>query len=234
MATTTSNKRAREEIAVPRFDAVDLGKFVLKDNGKGKSGHRTFPLIDGNPIRFNLTPDKWLSVPFGFDLSSKFEKPSFLVGDASGNDAAPKASEGLNLRVFLEGEESEFLKKLDELCKEAFAKIVSSCSNWNDAVASGSMFSANSVKVAVPLTGPDAIDIAVVRDGAIARGQGWDFIKPFAECFRNADVKLTVRVKKIWHMGNKAGIKLEATQLALRVRERPKEAVAFTDDDLLA
>ena len=229
MAASAPNKRAREEIAVPRFDVVDLEQFVLKDNGKGKTGHRTFPLIAGDLIRFNLTPSGWLVSPFGFDLSSQYEKPSFLSGEA-----ATKASEGLSLRIHLQQEQTEFLKKLDEKCKDAFTNIVSSCSNWNDLVAPGNMFSPNSVKVVVPLTGPDLAEITIVRDGALIRGGGWDFLKPFADGLRNAEVKLTVRVKKIWHMGNKAGVKLEATQLALRVRERPKEARAFTDDDLLA
>ena len=164
MAASAPNKRAREEIAVPRFDVVDLEQFVLKDNGKGKTGHRTFPLVAGEQIRFNLTPNGWLVVPFGFDLSSQYEKPSFLSGEA-----ASKASEGLSLRIHLQQDETDFLKKLDEKCKNAFTNIVSSCSNWNDLVAPGNMFCPNSVKVVVPLTGPD---MAARRHHHSRRGLG--------------------------------------------------------------
>ena len=56
-------------------------------------------------------------------------------------------------------------------------------------------------------------------------------------CYKNpcchADVKMTVRVKKLWYVAGKAGLGLEATQLVLRPSERPTEADAFADDDEL-
>ena len=49
-------KRAR--IEVKSFQEIDLAKFTLKNNGKGKNGHNTYPLVASEPIRFNLTmPD---------------------------------------------------------------------------------------------------------------------------------------------------------------------------------
>ena len=73
-----ATKRAR--IAVKPFQDIDLDKFVLKNNGKGKNGHNTFPLIAGEPIRFNFTPAGWVETPFGFDTSGNYENPSFLGG----------------------------------------------------------------------------------------------------------------------------------------------------------
>ena len=55
------------------------------------------------------------------------------------------------------------------------------------------------------------------------------------DSFRHAEMKLVVRVKKIWNVSGKAGLKLEATQIVLRPTERPVEANVFADDaELLA
>ena len=69
-------KRAR--IEVKPFQDIALDKFVLKNNGKGKNGQNTFPLIASEPIRFNFTPNGWIETPFRFDTSGKYEYPSFL------------------------------------------------------------------------------------------------------------------------------------------------------------
>ena len=241
----SQNKRAREEIVVQPFDAIDLEQLTLKDRGEdAKGGDRTFPLLAGKPIRFNLTPSGWLTALYGFDLSSKFNQPSFLIdyeqpaNDASEEKKKPK-TEGLNMRIHLQQKQTDFLRMFDEKCKIAFCGIEKTCSKWGDLVTSGNMMCPNSVKVFVPLKANDKTaaltEIAVVDGNTITRGEGWNFIEPYVNDFRNADVKVTVRVKRIWFLDGKAGITLEATQLALRIRERrPKEAVAFTDDDLLA
>ena len=116
MAEQSPTKRDRVEIAVPSFTAVDLETFTMKDNGKGTNGHRAFPLVGGEPIRFNLMSDDWLKTVFGFDITTKFEKPSFLGGKQPENGA----SEGLALRINLEKTQAEFLKQLDEKSQEGF------------------------------------------------------------------------------------------------------------------
>jgi hypothetical protein len=121
--------RARVEFAVLPFSDVDLNEFALKDNGKGKNGHNAFPLVNGEGIRFNLTPTGWLKTPFGFDVDGKYEKPSFLGGNAP---EKANASEGLSLRVNLQPEQAVFLKKLDEISKTAFAELVDA--KWNPLV----------------------------------------------------------------------------------------------------
>ena len=118
MADQSPAKRARVEIEVPSFDKVDLEQFSLKDYGKGKGGLKTFPMVDGKSIRFNLTPSGWLQAPFGFDVTTKYEMPSFLGGKAPESGA----SEGLKLSINLQKAESEFLTQLDEHCSAAFAK----------------------------------------------------------------------------------------------------------------
>jgi hypothetical protein len=79
----------------------------------------------------------------------------------------------------------------------------------------------------VVLKGNDLTKLAIVVDGKVERGEGWQFQEPFIKrgnSFKFADVKL-----------GKAGLGLEATQLVLKPSERPTEEEAFgNDNDLLA
>ena len=234
MAEQSPVKRARVEIEVPTFDKVDLDKFSLKDYGKGKGGLKTFPMVDGQSIRFNLTPSGWLKAPFGFDVTTKYETPSFLGGEVPKNGA----SEGLKLSINLQKAESDFLTQLEENCSAAFANLGKAI--WNPVVTENGLFSTSSAKVTVTLKGEGLTKIAIVANNKVTRGEGWDFLKTYIEdgnTFRNSEVKLTVRVMKLWNVGGKAGIKLEATQIVLRpgVNTRPQEVDAFADDsELLA
>ena len=229
MAEQPPAKKARTEFQVPPFTAVKLDDFSLKDKGKGKNGgHVVFPLIGGNEIRFNLTPVDWLKTPFGFDVSSKYENPSFLGGKEPERAGTP---EGLSLRINAPQAEMEFLGKLDEAAQTALPDIVKA--TWNPLLSDNQLYKTTSFKVNVVLKGDGLTQIAVVADGQVVRGEGWDFLKTYIDSgntFRQADVKLTSRVKKLWNVASKAGLSLEATQLVLRVHERPKEASAFSDD----
>ena len=236
-----ANKRAREEVAVSRFDAVDLEQFSLKDRGENAKGDRAVPQVAGEPVSFNLTPSGWLKSLYGFDLDCKYNRPSFLCQEETSTEEDKKKKpnvEGLYLRVHLEQKEAEFLQRLDAKCKIAYTGLVKDCSKWSDLVALGNMMCPCSVRIFVPLKAnsntADLTEIAVVTNNTVARGEGWDFLEPYHRNFRNADVKLTVRIKRVWHLDGGAGLTLEATQLALRVQERPRQAVAFTDEDLLA
>ena len=232
MAEQSPAKRARVEIEVPAFDKVELDKFSLKDYGKGKNGHKTFPMVNDKSIRFNLTPSGWLQAPFGFDVTSKFETPSFLGGKAPESGA----SEGLKLSINLPQAVTEFLTQLDDNCSAAFANLGKA--TWNPLVSENGLFSTNSTKVTVTLKGEGLTKIAVVADNKVTRGEGWDFLKAYIDdgnTFRNSEVKLTARVMKLWNVGGKAGIKLEATQIVLRpgANTRPQEVDAFANDDEL-
>ena len=46
-------------------------------------------------------------------------------------------------------------------------------------------------------------------------------------------MKAVLRLKKLWNVAGKAGIKLEATQLVLKATEKPTEADMFGDDSAL-
>ena len=153
-----------------------------------------------------------------------------------GKEVENGASEGVGLRVDLFAQQAEFLKLLDATAQEAFAKIVDA--KWNQLVAASPVFKSLLCKVAVNLKGSDLTQLAVVVDGKVERGEGWEFLEPYVKRFNSfkfAEVKLTVKVRKLWNVAGKAGLGLEATQLVLKPTERPKEANAFADDsELLA
>ena len=231
MADERVTKRAR--IEVKPFTELDLKEFSLRDKGKGANGRIVFPILGGDVIRFNLTQSDWLRTPFGFDVDSRYETPSFLSGKVP---EKANASEGLSLRIDLAPGQADFLTKLDKAAREAFANIAEA--KWNDLVSENPLFKSALCKVAVILKGADLTKIAVVVDGKVERGKGWDFLEPFVRrcnAFKHTDVKLTVRVKKLWNVAGKAGLGLEATQLVLKPSERPAEVDAFADDsELLA
>ena len=219
-----SAKRTRIEI--PSFGAVDLSKLSLRNSGVGPGGGlRVYPLLDGGAIRFNLTPDSWLTTPYGFDTSSKYEDklPSFLGGTLP----ASGAPEGLSMKLNLGETEASFLEALDAQCQQRFSVLTRAA--WNPLVKD------QGCKVTTTLTGPQEglTKIAIVHGGKVLRGEGWDFLKPYVDSLRHAEVKAVVRLKKLWNVAGKAGIKLEATQLVLKATEKPTEADAFGDDAAL-
>jgi len=223
-------KRAR--IEVKPFQELNLDQFVLKNNGKGKNGQNTFPLVAGEPIRFNFTPNGWMDAPFGFDISGKYECPSFLGGVHPEKEGTP---EGLNLRLNLQPDQAEFLNKLDDASQKAFAQVAEA--SWNLLVAKDTMRNLESCKVKVVLKGADLTKLTIVQNGTVTRGEGWDFLQSFlagsGNC-RRAEVKVTVRVKKLWNVAKKAGLSLDATQMVLRI-DKPVEEEAFGNDaELLA
>ena len=86
------------------------------------------------------------------------------------------------------------------------------------------------------MKGEGLTKLAIVQDGKIHRGEGWEFLQPFiASCnaFKFAEVKIGIRVKKLWNVAGKAGLGLEATQIVLRATEKPTEVDLFDDDEEL-
>ena len=140
----------------------------------------------------------------------------------------------MNLRLDLADGQAKFLTELDKTAEEAFAKIVDA--KWNALVTSNPLFKSSWCKVTVILKGAELTKLAIVVDGKVHRGEGWEFLEPFIKrcnAFKYADVKITAKVKKLWNVAGKAGLGLEATQIVLKPSERPTEEDAFADDDEL-
>ena len=228
-------KRARTEVLeVKPFQQADVDKFSLK-TGKSKNSNYTYyiPLVDNASILLNLTPERecWLDAPFGFDTSCKFEVPSFLGGKAPEREGT---TEGLNLRLNLQTAQADFLRKLDGAAQKAFADVAAAA--WNPLVTEDAFRSAPVCKVQVALKGSNLTKLTIVQDGKVTRGAGWEFLEKFlmdSNNCRRAEIKVAIKVQKLYNVAKKAGMKLEATQMCIRIAGKPMEEDVFADDAAL-
>ena len=166
MSSTGEPAAKRARIEVKPYTEINLSEFTLKDKGKGEKGHLAYPLLAGETIRFNLSPSEWLRTPFGFDVDSKFEKPSFLGGEAPEKAGA---SEGLSLRLDLADGQAMSMRELDKTAEDAFAKLVDA--KWNALVTTNPLCKSSLCKVSVILKGADLTKLAIVVDGQVQRGR---------------------------------------------------------------
>ena len=221
-------KRARVE--VQSFTEVHVEDLKLKALDLTTDSGSPFVTLLGL-ASFNLTPTGWLCTRYGFDLNSKYGKPSFLGGEKPEN----AKSESLTLRVSLDAATTAFLKKLDEKASEEYKKIRDV--HWQPLVTEDLLFNGGvTVKAHVVLAGSPLTKLTVVDEQKVDRGEGWEFLKMYldrkANIFNNADVKVCLRVKSVWCKDGKAGISLSATRLVLRPLA---EVDPFGDDaELLA
>ena len=232
LSTTASQgaaKRQRVEPVKP-FGEIDTGSARIKEGAPKKTGGKFLvPLIGNEMMPFNLSPTVWNTMPFGFDLSGKFEKPSFLGGPESDKQ------EGLHIRVAIGEEQAVFLRSLDLAFAVEFSKYEQQ-PQWSDIVVDSPLLGETHVKLFVPLKGQNLPTLKVVQNGEVLTGAGWDFLQPHlqsAAAFRRAEVKVVAKVQRIWSMSGKAGVTLVVTQLALRPQQKPAEEDAFPDNDLL-
>ena len=226
-----SPKRVKRE--VPSFKEIDLGQLLLKDNGKNRAGNGklVMPLLGNQRLRCNLTPQGFLKVPFGFDVSGKYAKPSFLVG------GEPGKSESLSLVLQPGAEETAFLQEVDGFFKDAFAKLDEK-SQWHPLVNETEKHGVTT-KVKVVLEGEGLTQLKVIgADKKVHTGYGWKWLKPFLaenRNLRNSQCKAVVTLANLWCVSRKAGLSFTATHLVLIAAEKDEaDEDVFDDEALLA
>lgn len=215
---------------VQSFADIQIEDLKLKDTGKKQKDSEDSLVV--LPLEsFNLTPSGWLSTKFGFDLNNKFGKPSFLGGEKT-----DKASESLSMRILLDEETTAFFKRLDEQVSQEYQKIRKV--QWQPIVTEDLIFGgSSSVKVFVVLAGNPLTKLTVVANEKVDRGEGWAFLKDYLDKmvnFYNAEVKVCVRPRSIWHVDGKAGLSLAATRLVLRAHAKVENDPFGDDAELLA
>ena len=231
-AAEPTPKRARTEMM--SFKDLNLEKLSLKDNGMNRAGNAklVMPQYNEKKLQVNLTPHGFLTVAFGFDVTGKFEKPSFLVGGVA------TKSESLSLVVKLGDDESAFLKEVDNFFKTKFEEIDKK-PVWNDLVKPTEKYG-NNFKLKVVLGGENQTQIKIVGlDKKIQTGYGYDWLKQFLEDNKNfsrCQCKVNMNLSNLWVVSRKAGLTFTASHLVLVCREKHSvvEDDAFDDDELLA
>jgi hypothetical protein len=238
--STNGSERAQKRQSVETvksFDDIDVEAARIKEvkrttqSAEKGAGKYLIPLVENEMTSFNLSPCDWSTIPFGFDTSGNFERPSFLTGGT----AESTKQEGLHIRMSVAGPQVDFLQRLDLAFAVEYTKI-DETSKWSELLGK-SLFQEALVKVFVPLSGHHLCPIKVVADGKVVKGEGWEFLKGHLlshSNFRRAEVKVVAKVMRIWNMNDKAGMSLIATQLVVRPLVKPMEADAFPDSDLLA
>lgn len=217
---------------LPSFKDLDLTKLELRDNGASRQGGKlVMPLLGSDRLRCNLTPRGFLKAPFGFDLSGKYEKPSFLTGAAAGK------SESLNLVLELGAEQAEFLQRVDSFFQARYGELEGK-SQWYELVKSSKYGSNAKVKVVLEGMGLTQLKVLGV-DQKMHTGYGWRFLQErLAEnCnFRRGRCKVSLCLSNLWCVSGKAGVTLTATHLVLAAAEGPEEAEdeCYDDEELLA
>jgi hypothetical protein len=208
-------KRVKREML--DYNAVDLSQLKLEDLGVDKKGNRRFrPLLGESLLHCNLTPRGFQWAPFGFDVSGKFKKPSFLSNQPS------QRSEGLNLALHIRAKkEYKFLHAIDDFFKTKVAELDPAL-QWRplgnyDVI--DLLHELYCTKVKVVLAGEGLTQLKVIdRNINIHTGAGWDFLQSHLAAFanfRHARVKVATRLSNLWCVEGKAGLTLTATHLVL-------------------
>ena len=208
-------KRARTE-APESYRKLDLEALSLKKI-EGRETPIYLTVVDGHMPEFILTPEEPTVLLRGFDFSGKKEKRSFNSDEGKGNS--------LSLYVQLDEEQADFLKKASNRIKtefEAEGEV-----EWAP-MFGGEKYSTYAVGIDVVLAGQEnsLTHIRVKKGEEKHAGTGWAFLKEMAGergTFKGSEAMFVVKFRAWRAVVNgvtKAGLKLVATQLALKVPER--------------
>ena len=186
---------------------------------EGRDSPYYLVVADQHMAEFILTPDEPTVLLRGFDMFGEKEKRSFNVeGEGKGNS--------LGLYVQLDEEQADFLKKASNRLKtefEAEGEV-----EWSPILGNGEKYSTYAVGVEVVLAGQEAslTHLRIKKGDVKHEGSGWEFLKEMAGprgTFKGAEAMFVVKFRT-WKAEvngvKKAGVKLVATQLAIKVLER--------------
>ena len=209
-------KRARTEAPEP-YRKLDLAALALKKI-EGRDSPIYLVVVDNHVAEFILTPEEPAVLLRGFDMSGEKEKRSFNAeGEGKGNS--------LSLYVQLDEEQADFLKKASNRIKtefEAEGEV-----EWTP-MFGGEKYSTYAVGVDVVLAGQESslTHLRIKRGEDKQAGAGWAFLKEIAGekgTFKGSEAMFVVKFRAWKALVNgvtKAGLKLVATQAAIKVPER--------------
>ena len=222
---TSAAKRARVE-GPESYKTMDLTQLKLKTI-EGKDSPFYLAVVDNQLAEFVLTPEEPTVMLRGFDIAGDKEKRSFNAQDGKGNS--------LGIYLQLNEDQAKFLNKASNQLKAQFE--AEGQVEWHPLMSKSDRCKSFAVGVDVRLDGPEAslTHLKIKKGDDKYSGAGWNFLKEMAGdryvAFKGAEVMVVVKfrpwksvVKEKTNAGlkevTKAGVKLVATQLAIKVPER--------------
>ena len=155
----------------------------------------------------------------GFDIAGDKEKRSFNAQDGKGNH--------LGIYLQLNEDQAKFLQNASNQLKaqfEAEGEV-----QWHPLMSKSDKYDSFAVGVDVCLAGQEAAltNLRIKKGEEKHAGTGWNFLKEMAGdrymAFKGAEVMVVAKFrpwKSVMEGATKAGVKLVATQLAIKVAER--------------
>jgi hypothetical protein len=210
-------KRARTE-GPQSYLKMDLEKLKLKTLD-GKESPIYLAVVEHQLAEFVLTPDEPTVLLRGFDMAGDKEKRSFNAQGGKGNH--------LSIYIQLSKDQATFLQEASDQLKaqfEAEGKV-----EWSPLLSKNEKYDSSAVGVDVCLVGQEAslTQLRIKRGEEKHAGAGWDFLKEMAQdkyvAFKGAEAMVVTKFrpwKSVVEGVTKAGVKLVATQLAIKVAER--------------
>jgi len=199
---------------------MDLDALKLKVV-EGKDSPFYLAVVGHQLAEFVLTPDEPTVILRGFDMAGDKEKRSFNATDGKGNS--------LGLYLHINDDQANFLKAASNKLKLEFEAEAEGKVEWHPLIAKNDKYESFGVGVDICLAGQEsALTHLRIKQGEEKyAGTGWQFLKERAGdrfmAFKGAEVMAVVKFrawKSVDGDVTKAGVKLVATQLAIKVQER--------------
>ena len=214
---TSSTKQARVE-GPESYKKMDLEKLTLK-KVEGKESPIYLAVVEHQLAECVLTPEEPTVLLRGFDMAGDKEKRSFNTQDGKGNS--------LGVYIQLNEDQAKFLSEASDRLKaqfEAEGEV-----EWHPLMSKNDKYDSFAVGVDVCLAGQETAltQLRIKKGDEKCAGAGWGFLKEQAGdrfmAFKGAELMVVVKFRPWKSMVNdvtKAGVKLVATQLAIKVPER--------------
>jgi hypothetical protein len=234
------------------YTQIGTDKWYVKTVGKNSMGSPTICIYDGAtkapPVFCLYDKEECGMLVWPLEPRKEAEPPAFMTGQTP-----TKKVESLDLITTLEGEQVDFVKRVDEWCKRM---ALSNSREWFGRNCSPSeidfMYSspikiheegkyAPSLRAKMNLAGIDKYLTQVVwvkASGLPEEGAGWDFVEPRLgeHKWRQHRARLVLEARRIWIVGKKFGLTYSITDIAVREKAeaRPKPFANDTTIEHLA
>ena len=193
-AADASESVSVKEIPVRLIDEIDMEKFSVKQRGKKDEVPFFYASYDHSQLVINLTPKKWLRIPFAIENA---------YAQVDGK------TQSLPVSVEVDADIANVIQELEAVVKAQVMAAVPGV-NWNDSVRiSGQYEPVFKAKLMLKADHERQLSMCTVRPfgkSPVKGVVGEEALKPLLKAhrgFRDAKVKLAVALHNIWFMKDK-------------------------------